>query len=59
MTENLHLYVRTPFHDYAKGDRITDPTIVAELLAGETSSHVMKVQASLHDAPIHTIQTAA
>jgi len=45
----IHLIVVQPFADYAKGDRIEDPEIVASILASANSSHVVKVAAPKPD----------
>ncbi len=37
------LLVINPFGDHAKGDFITDPVTVAEILASEDSANVVKV----------------
>ncbi|MBM2884098.1 hypothetical protein JFK97_06810 [Chromobacterium phragmitis] len=39
------LVVRQPFGDYQRGDKITDPQKVADILAGENESHVVKTAA--------------
>lgn len=39
------LVVVQPFGDYQRGDRITDPAKIAEVLAGENASHCNKVAA--------------
>lgn len=39
------LVVVHPFADYQRGDRITDPAKIAEVLAGENASHCNKVAA--------------
>lgn len=38
----FHLVVHEPFGGYKKGDEITDPEKVAEILEGENQSHVIK-----------------
>ncbi|WP_189339031.1 hypothetical protein [Chromobacterium amazonense] len=40
------LVVRQPFGDYQRGDQITDPQKVADILAGENESHVVKTAAA-------------
>jgi len=41
MSDELHLTVVKPFGEYARGERITDPDKVAELLASHPE-HVVK-----------------
>jgi hypothetical protein len=41
MSETLHLTVKMPFGDYARGDRITDPETVAAVLESHPH-HVVK-----------------
>lgn len=41
----FHLIVREPFGGYAKGEKITDQSKVAEILAGENEHHVLKIVA--------------
>lgn len=38
----FHLVVKEPFGGYAKGDEITDPKLVSEILGSENESHVIK-----------------
>lgn len=38
----FHLTVVEPFGGYQKGDEITDPEKVAEILDGENQHHVIK-----------------
>ena len=46
-----YLAVTTAFAGYARGDRITDPVKIAEILAGEQAAHVVAVQAPEPSAP--------
>lgn len=39
------LVVAHPFGDYERGAAITDPALVAEVMEGENSRHVRKVNA--------------
>ena len=39
------LVVVHPFGDYQRGDRISDPTKIAEVLAGENAGNCHKVSA--------------
>lgn len=39
------LVVVHPFGDYQRGDRITDPAKIEEVLAGENAGHCNKVAA--------------
>ena len=41
----MHLIALQDFGDYKVGDRITDPAVVAEILAGEQQRFVVKVAA--------------
>lgn len=41
----FHLIVREPFGGYAKGEKITDQSKVAEILSGENEHHVVKIAA--------------
>lgn len=36
------LVVREPFGEYGKGDTITDPAAVSEILASDNANHVIK-----------------
>ena len=40
---NIHLVVVSVFAAYAKGDVITDPTIIAAILASENHRNVVRV----------------
>ncbi|CAH2603208.1 protein of unknown function [Rhodovastum atsumiense] len=40
-----HLFVREPFGDWKKGDKITDPATVARILGDEDAAHVVKTAA--------------
>jgi hypothetical protein len=42
----FHLTVVEPFGGYKKGDEITDPDKVKEILSGENEHHVVKRVAS-------------
>ncbi|QIY81502.1 hypothetical protein [Chromobacterium violaceum] len=39
------LVVKQPFGDYQRGEQISDPQKVADILAGENESHVVKTAA--------------
>jgi hypothetical protein len=41
----VHLVVVRAFGPYAKGDLVTAPAEVAEILAGEHAGHVVRVRA--------------
>ena len=41
----FHLIVREPFGGYTKGEKITDQSKGAEILAGENEHHVIKIVA--------------
>jgi hypothetical protein len=43
---NVHLVVVRAFGPYAKGDVIASPSVVAEILAGEHATCVVRVRAS-------------
>ena len=43
------LVVRTPFADYAKGQQITEPKAIEEVMAGHNAHHVLPI--SLPDDP--------
>ena len=47
---DIHLIVRQPFGDYARGDRITEPDEVARL-SGECGEHVVRVGAPVPEDP--------
>ncbi len=40
---NIHLVVVRSFGPHAKGDRITDPTDIAAILAGENADKVVRL----------------
>lgn len=42
---DFHLVVIHPFGDYQRGDRITDPAIIAAVMEGENAHHCHKVAA--------------
>lgn len=42
----FHLIVREPFGGYAKGEKITDPEKITEILSGENEHHVIKIVAA-------------
>jgi hypothetical protein len=48
---NFHLIVVQGFGPHAKGDRVTDATEVATILAGENASHVVRIPAPAAPAP--------
>jgi len=54
---DFHLTVSEPFGGYAKGDEITDPAKVAEILSGENEHHVIK-RAAPPATPNKTSKTA-
>jgi hypothetical protein len=43
---DMHLVVVMPFGGFARGDIITDPTKIAQVLAGEHAHAVVRVQPS-------------
>ncbi|MDY3551407.1 hypothetical protein R5W24_000483 [Gemmata sp. JC717] len=43
------LVVKNPFAGYQRGDTITDPALVADILAGEQAPHVTPTE--VDDAP--------
>ena len=48
----MHLFVRSPFLGREKGERITDPDQVAEILAGDYQNHVAKVPDDAHGGEV-------
>lgn len=46
----LVLTVIHPFGDYARGHRIKDPDVIAEILAGENAHHTVK--SNVPDEPV-------
>ena len=40
----IHLVVVRPFGTYAKGTVISDATLIAQVLASEKATHVVRVQ---------------
>ena len=40
---NIHLVIVSAFASYAKGDVVTDPTLIAALLASENHRNVVRV----------------
>jgi len=45
------LVVKNPFGGRDKGDRITDPVEIAEILAGEHAHHVLQSDHPEHSLP--------
>jgi hypothetical protein len=45
------LVVKNPFGGRDKGDRITDPAEIAEILAGEHAHHVLQSDHADHSLP--------
>ncbi len=56
---NIHLAVVRSFGPHAKGDRITDATDIAVILAGENSDKVVRLSAPDVAVPNWTIATAS
>jgi len=50
---NIILVVTQAFGPHGKGDHISDPVLISEILAGEYSGHVVRIRAPAASSQEH------
>ena len=53
-----HLIVSEPFGDYTRSSRITDPKVIAEILASDQAGHVLPIEVEDPPSPSRTPSAA-